>query len=752
MPSLPSKKEIRDFIEQAQQQGGEVSRREIARAFNIKGEARTELRQLLKQMSSEGLIDQKGKRATARGALPPVAVLDILDTDDDGDMICFPPNWKEEFAPPAITLPSQAAAKTRPVLGKGDRFLGRLSQETDGTYLAKPIKHIGQGAERILGVFRARKVGGAIEPVSRKAKRDYIVEPADINGASDGDLVWGEAKSQRGYGPRMARIREVVGDISNPASYSQIAIANHEIRMDFPAAVHDQADATSTPDIGKRKDLRDTPLITIDPADARDHDDAVFAELDKDPKNDGGWRVIVAIADVAHFVSPGSALDKEAIKRGNSTYLPDMVVPMLPERLSNDLCSLKEGVDRPALAVEMIFDKDGRKRHHTFMRIMMKSHAGLSYAQVQNAIDGNPDQQTAPLMENVIDPLWGAYKALSTARDKRGPLDLDMPERRIIFNDDGHVEAVATKERFEANRLIEEFMIQANVAAAETLKAAGLPTIYRVHGEPDPERLEGAREFLESMGYSLPKGQVLQPQNLNQILGHAREKDEVSLVSQIILRAQCQAVYDTSNIGHFGLNLRNYAHFTSPIRRYADITVHRGLIRACKLEKNPPPHPEQKDLQQIAEDVSDLERKSMAAERESTDRFLASWLSDRVGAEFSARINGVTRSGLFVSLEDTGADGFIPASTIGAEYFRYEESANALVSEAGNGIYRIGQPVTVRLKEVTPLQGGLLFEMLSDPLTGIKLPKSRGRGADKHKPVRRKTKAGARPSSRRKRK
>ncbi|WP_306250319.1 ribonuclease R [Parvularcula sp. IMCC14364] len=752
MPPLPSKKEIRDFIEKAQQQGGEVSRREIARAFNVKGEARTELRQLLKQMSSEGLIDQKGKRATARGSLPPVAVLDILDTDDEGDLICFPPNWKENFAPPPITLPADAAAKTRPVLGRGDRFLGRLAQETDGTYTAKPIKHIGQGAERILGVYRDRKVGGAIEPVSRKAKRDYLVEPADINGATDGDLVWAEAKNQRGYGPRMARIREVLGDISNPASYSQIAIANHDIRTEFPAAVHGQADAATTPDIGSRTDLRETPLITIDPADARDHDDAVFAEPDPDPKNEGGWRVIVAITDVAWFVSPGSDLDKEALKRGNSTYLPDMVVPMLPERLSNDLCSLKEGVDRPALATEMIFDSQGRKRQHKFIRIMMKSHAGLSYTQVQNGIDGNPDEQTAPLMENVIKPLWAAYRSLCQARNKRGPLDLDMPERRIIFDDAGHVEAVATKERFEANRLIEEFMIQANVAAAETLKSANLPAIYRVHGEPDPERLDGAREFLESMGYSLPKGQVLKSENLNQILKHAREKDEVSLVSQIILRAQRQAVYDTSNIGHFGLNLRNYAHFTSPIRRYADITVHRGLIRACNLEKKLPPAIEQKELQQIAEDVSDLERKSMAAERESTDRFLASWLSDRVGAEFAARINGVTRSGLFVTLEDTGADGFIPARTIGAEYFRHEESANALVSEAGNGIYRMGQPVQVRLKEVTPLQGGLLFEMLSEPLTGIKITKGKGRATVGKKSVRRKTRSENKSSSKRKRK
>ena len=645
---------------------------------------------------------------------------------------------------------------------KATVFLGKLQKQADGSYLTKPIKAIGQGADRVLGVYRKRKVGGAVEPVSRKVKRDLLIERGDEGGATEDDLVWAEVKNTRGYGPNVARVREIVGRIDDPSTYSQIAIANHDIRMAFPSEVLAEAEAASLPGPGSHEDLRQTPLITIDPADARDHDDAVFAEPDPDKKNKGGWRTIVAIADVAWFVTPGSRLDREAQKRGNSTYLPDMVVPMLPERLSNDLCSLRENEDRPALAVEMRFTADGRKLDHRFMRILMRSHARLSYSEVQNAIDGTPNDRAAPWLDNVLKPLWGAYASLQKARAKRSPLDLDLPERRIIFDRNGHVEGVRLKERFDANRLIEEFMIQANVCAAESLEQAKLPLIYRVHGDPDPEKLEGVRTFLESLGYSLPKGQVLRPKNLNQTLKLAAEKDEAALVGQVLLRAQRQAVYDTDNVGHFGLNLTRYAHFTSPIRRYADLTVHRALIAAGNLGKGAQSEEEAHRLQKIAETISDLERASMAAERESTDRFLAAWLEDRIGAEFRARINGVTRSGLFVTLDDTGADGFIPARSIGEEYFRHHEAFNALVGERSGGVYRLGQPVLVRLKEVTPLQGGLLFEMLSEPLDDVTIPDSRGkrrsRKQDGRSPARSKTKktgrkpAGAKDTSPGKRK
>ncbi len=734
MTQLPTRQQIRDYIDHAHQQGGKaaVTRREIARAFRVKGEMRTALRQLLKEMDDDGELSFRGgsKKMTAKGALPPVAVLDVLKADEDGDLVCHPPNWKESFAPPLIVMASADASKTIPPLGLGDRFLGRLSVQNDGTYLTKPIKAIGQGADRILGVFRSRKVGGAVAPVSRKEKRDLVIERGDEFGATDGDLVWAETKPTKGYGPKFGRIREVMGKIDDPSAYSLIALAAHDIPVDFPESVLAEADAAKLPKLGDREDLRDLPLITIDPADAKDHDDAVYACADDDPANKGGWKVIVAIADVSYFVPFGGALDREALKRGNSTYLPDQVVPMLPERLSNDLCSLKEGLERPCLAVEMIFAEDGRKLSHRFLRGLMKSHAGLSYEEAQAGAEGRPNDRTEPFMDHVITPLWGAYKAVQVARAKRSPMELEMPERKIVFNEKGLVANVVLRERFDAHKLIEEFMILANVCAAETLEQAKLTLIYRAHGEPDPEKLEGVRDFVETLGYSLPKGQVLRPSNFNEIIKLAREKDEVEMVSQVLLRSQRQAVYDTENVGHFGLNLRRYAHFTSPIRRYADLTVHRALVRACKLGSDGQTDLEAADLQKTAEDISDLERRSMSAERESTDRFLAAHLSSHVGATFEARISGVTRHGLFVTLKETGADGFIPMRSIGHEYFQHIEGSHMLVGERSKGVYRLSQPVQVKLLEVTPLQGGLLFELLSEPLEGITIPKSHKQNKD----------------------
>ncbi|MGV6800790.1 MAG: ribonuclease R [bacterium] len=725
---FPSKQQIQDFITTYQESGkGKVTRREIARAFQLKGEARARLRRLLKEMAAEGLIDLEGKRSSAKGSLPPVIVMDIISLDDEGDLICSPTNWKESFAPPRLILPDRAASKTRPALGKGDRFVGRLTRQADGSYLVKPIKQIKQDNERILGVFEKTRHGGKVRSVNRKQSRDLLIDRGDDRGAQSGDLVWAELKKSKSYGPPHARISEIIGTIEDQSSFSLIAIANHNIRTDFPVKVSQEAEQAQLPDMHRpqdsgREDFRDLPFITIDPADARDHDDAVVAMPDRDEKNPDGWRVMVAIADVAYFVTPGSALDKEAQQRGNSTYFPDQVVPMLPERLSTNLCSLKQGQDRPAIVADMRFNRNGNKISHQFTRAIIKSHLNIDYKHVQEAYDGHPGADIKPLMSTIFTPLFKAYKALSIARDKRGPLDLDLPERKILFDTNGHVKDVVLKERHEANRLIEEFMIAANVAAAETLEQYHLPTIYRVHDRPDEEKWEATRNFLKSIDYPTDQGQKLQPKLINQILKLSHVRDEAHLISQVILRAQSQAIYDTKNIGHFGLNLPRYAHFTSPIRRYADLTIHRGLIAARNLGKGAQSEEEAARLQKIAEDISMTERASMAAERESKDRFLAAFLEKQIGAEFSGRIAGVTRAGLFVMLDHTGADGFIPARSLGDEYFTYIESANALIGEQSAGLYRLGQAVQVRLKEVTPLQGSLLFEMLSDPEKGKKLP------------------------------
>jgi ribonuclease R len=537
--------------------------------------------------------------------------------------------------------------------------------------------------------------------------------------AEDGDLVAVETSRSVRLGPVLARVKERLGSLATEKAASLIAIHAHGIPHEFSREALGEAEAARPPGPangreGGHEDWREVPFVTIDPFDAKDHDDAVFARRDTDPQNPGGFIIDVAIADVAHYVIPGSALDREALARGNSVYFPDRVVPMLPERISNDLCSLRAGLDRPALAVRMTIGVDGRKREHSFHRVLIRSLARLHYAQVQDAFDGEPDDTTGPLLALVIEPLYAAYVALNRARAARGPLDLDLPERKILLKPDHTIDRVISPPRLAAHRLIEEFMILANVAAAETLERAGMALIYRVHDEPAVEKLHALREFLATLDISLPKGGALRPEGFNRILARVKGGDTEALVNEVVLRSQAQAEYAAENFGHFGLNLKRYAHFTSPIRRYADLVVHRALIRAKKLgEGGLPLREDAGSLGEIAARISAAERRAMAAERETADRLIAHFLADRVGATFAGRIGGVSRSGLFVKLDDTGADGFIPAATLGEEYFRYNERAHALEGDVTGQTYRLGDKVTVRLVEAIPVAGALRFEMLS---------------------------------------
>jgi ribonuclease R len=473
--------------------------------------------------------------------------------------------------------------------------------------------------------------------------------------------------------------------------------------------------------------LRRIPLVTIDPEDARDHDDAVWAGTDDDPKNKGGHIVIVAIADVAHYVKPGSALDREALKRGNSAYFPDRVVPMLPEKLSADLCSLMDAVDRPCLAVRMVFERDGNKKRHEFIRGIMRSAATLTYQQAQRAFDGKDEGELA---RNVLAPLWNAYQALAKARDRRDPLSLDLPERRIVIGDDGKVKSIAFRERLESMRLIEEMMITANVAAAETLEKARSPLIYRIHEQPSKEKLYAFSDYLRTIGMSFAKGQVTKPSSFNRILAQAKGGPNEAPINDVVLRTQAQAVYAPENIGHFGLNLQRYAHFTSPIRRYADLVVHRALIRALNLGEDGLSDAQAAKLGEVADHISMTERRAMAAERDSNDRYVAAFMEDRVGATFEARVTGVTRFGLFVRLPESGAEGLVPARTLGFEYFRHDERQHALIGDRSGTKYSMGDTLMVRLMEAAPLTGGLRFELAEAneaPRRAVYRPKSEKR-------------------------
>ena len=711
---LPSREELAAFI---RERSGKVGAREIARAFGAKNADRAALNRMLRELADAGEIDRRRKRLHHPGTLPPVVLADVTGRDGDGELLARPTEWDEAAhgAPPVIRIVMPRRPRPGEVAGVGDRALLRIEKSGEEETTARVIKLLDRAKHRVLGIFRGLPGGGGrLVPVDKKQLGREMAIPADRSGgAVDGDLVAVEVARNGRLGLPMGSVVERLGSIKSERAISLIAIHSHDIPHVFSRALLDEADAARPAMLSGREDWRSVPFVTIDPPDAKDHDDAVHAVPDPDPRNAGGHLVSVAIADVAHYVRPGSALDREAVRRGNSVYFPDRVVPMLPERISNDLCSLRPNEDRPALAVRMVIGADGRKRSHTFHRVMMRSAAKLSYEEAQFAVSGRADELTEPLVDPVLKPLYAAYETVRRARDERSPLDLDVPERKILLKADGAVDRVIVPPRLESHRLIEEFMILANVAAAESCERARVPLIYRVHDEPSQEKLNALREFLATIDIALPKGGVLKPDGFNRILAQVKGREVERLVNQVVLRSQAQAEYSPENFGHFGLNLRRYAHFTSPIRRYADLVVHRALIRGLKLGADGlPEDTDTRALAEVAASISATERRAMKAERETADRLIAHFLADRVGATFDGHISGVTRAGLFVELDDTGADGFIPARFIGDEYFRFDEAARAFVGHSDT--HRLGDPVTVELVEAAPVAGALRFKLVRD--------------------------------------
>jgi ribonuclease R len=717
-PSLPSKEELLAFISS---QSGTVGTREVARAFGLKNADRATLKGMLRELGDEGRLERHRRKLVAPGHLPSTVLADVTERDRDGELIARPTEWDEEAhgTPPKIRILIPRRTRPGEMPGIGDRALLRVEDTEDDDpvrHAGRVIKIVDRGQQRVLGVFRALPGGGGrLAPVDKKQLgRELAIPAGATEGAQDGDLVAVEVRRQGRFGLPTASVKERLGSLANEKAVSLIAIHAHGIPHVFPREVLAEAEAAAPANIDAREDWRALPLVTIDPADAKDHDDAVHAAPDPDPGNPGGHIVTVAIADVAHYVQPGSALDREALLRGNSVYFPDRVVPMLPERISNDLCSLRPGDGRAALAVRMVVGADGRKRSHSFHRVLMRSHARLHYAQTQTAIDGSGDAITIPLLSAVLRPLYAAYAAVKKARDAREPLELEIPERKILLKPDGIVDRVVVPPRLDSHRLIEEFMILANVAAAETLERARVPFVYRVHDEPAPEKVEALREFLGSIDIGLPKG-VLHPRLFNRILARVRGTEVEKLVNEVVLRSQAQAEYSAENYGHFGLALRRYAHFTSPIRRYADLVVHRALIRALKLGGGGLAESiDLTRLSEVAANISAAERRAMKAERETVDRLIAQFLADRVGATFDGHVSGVTRAGLFVRLDETGADGLVPLRTLGNEYFRYHEAEHALIGQTSGQTHRLGDRVSVRLIEAAPVAGALRFELLSE--------------------------------------
>ncbi|UYO52198.1 ribonuclease R [Rhodopseudomonas palustris] len=702
---------------------GKVGTREIAREYGLKNADRAELKRMLRELADGGSIRKSGRRKVSEPAtLPPTLLADIVSRDADGELIATPSEWDEQDGDaPKIRIHTPRRIKPGTAAGVGDRALLHVEtadpREAGPAYVGRVIRVLERGKARILGIFRALPQGGGrMVPVDKKqAGRELNIAAHDAGGAQDGDLVSVDLIRTRGYGLASGRVKERLGSLASEKAISLIAIHTHDIPQEFSTSAIRESEAAEPATLKGREDWRDLPLVTIDPPDAKDHDDAVHAAPDPDPINKGGVILHVAIADVAYYVRPGSALDRDALRRGNSVYFPDRVVPMLPERISNDLCSLKPGEARGALAVRMVIDAQGHKRAHSFHRVLMRSAAKLSYAQAQAAIDGKPDDITGPLLETILKPLYDAYAVVKRGRDERDPLDLDLPERKIILKPDGTVDRVIVPERLDAHRLIEEFMILANVAAAEMLEKKALPLIYRVHDEPSVEKVHNLVDFLKTLDLSFAKQGALRPAQFNRILAMVKGEDSEPLVNEVVLRSQAQAEYSSENYGHFGLNLRRYAHFTSPIRRYADLVVHRALIRALDLGDGAlPPSETTETLAEVAAQISLTERRAMKAERETVDRLIAHHLADRIGATFQGRVSGVTKAGLFVKLSDTGADGLIPIRSLGDEYYNYDETRHALIGSRSGAMHRLGDVVDVKLVEAAPVAGALRFELVSN--------------------------------------
>ena len=695
--ALPSRDAIRAFIRTSP---GRVGKREISREFNIGPELRNDLRALLQDLSREGAIAPAGhKRFAAAARLPDEAVVRITGTDPDGDAVARPVEWPHDGPPPVIHMHPERRGE--PALAPGERVLARINPVGHGKYEGRTLRRLTEAAGRILGVFRPLPQGGGrITPTDRRAKADWHVPPGEDAGAEANEIVAATPLPGTGYGLKPARITERLGRMGDARSVSLICIHTHDIPQDFPEdALAAAAKARATP-LGKREDLRDLGLVTIDGEDARDFDDAVFAEPTQD-----GHRLVVAIADVAHYVRPGAPLDRAAWTRGNSVYFPDRVVPMLPEALSNGWCSLRPDEDRGCLFVEMWIDAAGRKTRHRFGRGLMRSHARMTYTAVQASHDAG---------EPRFDALYAAFRRLLSARQARGTLDLDLPERQVIL-DGGRVERIVPRPRLDSHRLIEEFMVLANVAAAEELERLHRPCMYRVHAPPTDEKLEALRTILHGMGISLPPGSDLHPRDLDRILQKVAGTEEAPLVNEVVLRSQSQAAYSPDNIGHFGLALPRYAHFTSPIRRYADLLVHRALVSGLKLGPGGLEPDDPARFPDTAEHISATERRAALAERDAIDRYLAAFMADKVGATFPARISGVQRFGVFVTLADSGASGLIPMSGLGDDFYVYDEPTQSLTGRRTHMTFRLAQDVDVRLMEASPVTGGMIFQMAGAP-------------------------------------
>jgi ribonuclease R len=708
MKYIDLKKLLLDLLAHSDQP---LTKNQIARALKIKGDDRTLLKKLILELEEAGHLE-RGKRRRLQPAAKGLKKGDVfhavvVSVDDDGQysaeiLETSPSDGQEKI----ILLPNKRIKDN--TFGIGAEVLIRLKHTFEGHWFAQVIKRLEKPSKHHIGLFTpSRNGGGRLSSCHRKDSFvGTTLTPFEAKGLSENDVV---VYTVSPLGD--VKILQKLGKISDPKIFSLMTIYAYEIPHYFSQEAIKLAESGKVPALGNRADLRDLDLVTIDGEDARDFDDAVWAAPDIDPRNPDGWRIVVAIADVAYYVRPGDALDDEARKRGNSVYFPDRVVPMLPEALSNDLCSLKPHMDRACMAIEMVVSAHGKVKSHRVKRALMRSRARLTYTQVQQAIDGTPDRTTEPLLESVILPLYGAYKSLLKARRHRGTLDLESQERQVLFNGDGHIRKIIPRERYDSHKLIEEFMIAANVAAARTLTVKSWPCLFRIHDMPDSLRVENLRQILKKFRISFTKNHKPDPSHFNHLLNQVAGAPYHRMISDLVLRSQAQARYSPINIGHYGLGLSQYAHFTSPIRRYADLVVHRSLISALGLGDDGLPDRHIK-LEKVGDHISATERRAALAERDTLERFVTAYMMPQIGNDFIVIIVGLNRFGLFVSETETGAEGFIPKASFKGDTFQFEEHNHRFIGTRTKKSFQLGDTLQATLIEADATINRLIFHPL----------------------------------------
>src|SRR5712671_1026148 len=583
----------------------------------------------------------------------------------------------------------------------GDVVRVSVERGRDGRFAGEVVEIVERRRQFVIGVYRAQGKATWVEPHDR-AFSDPIPVPRDPR-AHDGELV--KVRLQReGGGPLRGDVVGVLGKPGDPRVEILASAYAEGFSDEFdPAtllAAEGIPDRVRPEDIAGRRDLRQLPLVTIDGEDARDFDDAVHVSR----VGEGGYRLVVAIADVAHYAKAGGALDREALRRGTSVYFPGMVLPMLPERLSNGICSLNPEVDRLCMVADIAFDAAGVPLHADIYEAVMRSHARLTYERVAKALGGEPDAQARPLLED-LKVAHELSKKLTAQRRARGSIDFDLPEAKIVLDDRGKVVEIVKRPRNDAHRLIEEMMLAANEAVARFFDARGLPTVYRIHDQPDREKLEAFAALARSHGFELPAGDELTPAVLNEFLKQVEGKPAQKALNALLLRAMMQAQYSPDNIGHYGLAAPTYLHFTSPIRRYPDLMVHR-LLKEHWARGGRPLRQEEREEQEaylagIAAQCSERERAAMKAERDVDAFYSALYMQDKIGEKFKAVISGVAEFGLFCELEEVFVEGLIPAESLGEGVRLDKEKQRLVVGSAGRS-YSIGDEVLVEVVSSDP--------------------------------------------------